>query len=197
MLKVGITGGIGSGKSTVCKVFETLGIPVFYADEVARNIMNTDEALKLAIQQQFGTDTYTNGQVNRKRLSELVFNNPGKLALLNSLVHPATIKAGNDWAAAQTSPYTLKEAAILFESGSWKALDKIIGVSAPEEIRLKRTMQRDNITAEEVKSRMQRQMDETEKMNRCDFVIINDDTTAVIQQVLELHQQLLQLSHGL
>jgi dephospho-CoA kinase len=197
MLKVGITGGIGSGKSTVCKIFETLGIPVFYADEVARDIMNTDEELKQAIQQQFGADTYINGVVNRKRISELVFNNPEKLALLNSLVHPATIKAGNDWAAAQDAPYTLKEAAILFESGSYKALDKIIGVSAPENIRLQRTMARDHISEEDVRNRMARQMDEAEKMNRCDFVILNDDTTAVIQQVLDVHTQLLQLSHGL
>jgi dephospho-CoA kinase len=194
MLKIGLTGGIGSGKSTVAKVFEVLGIPVYYADDAAKRLMNEDEALKQKLIQQFGTETYVDGKLNRQHIAAIVFNNKEKLELLNSLVHPATIADAQQWFAQQTAPYVIKEAALLFESGTAEGLDKIIGVHAPETIRLKRVMDRDGVSAGEVKRRMKNQIEETIKMRLCDFVINNNEQQAVLPQVLQLHEQLLELS---
>lgn len=193
MIKIGLTGGIGSGKSTVAKIFETLGIPVYYADDAAKRIMNENLQLREAIQQQFGKDAYTDGVLNRAYLAKVVFGNEEKLALLNELVHPLTIKDSEDWMAAQTTPYAIKEAALIFESDVWKGLDKVIGVSSPYELRLQRAMKRDSISEEAVQARMSKQMNEEEKMKRCDFVIYNDETQLLIPQVLALHEQLLSL----
>lgn len=195
MLKVGITGGIGSGKSTVSKIFELLGVPVYYADERAKDILVRDPELAAAVRQHFGPETYdANGALNRKYLGNIVFNDKDKLALLNSLVHPATIRDSNLWATQQTAPYVLKEAALLFESESFHYLDKIIGVYAPQPLRILRVMKRDNVTREEVLARMHKQIDESIKMRLCDYVIQNDEQQLVIPQVLALHQQLLQLA---
>jgi len=192
MLKIGITGGIGSGKSTVAKIFELLGIPVYYADAAAKDIMNRDPELKAQVQQHFGADVYdSNGQLDRKRLGNIVFNDQEKLQLLNSLVHPATIRDSEQWSARQKSPYVLKEAALLFESESFHYLDKIIGVSAPQPLRILRVMQRDKVSRNEVFARMHKQMDETIKMRLCDYVIYNDEQQMVIPQVLRLHEELL------
>lgn len=189
MLKVGLTGGIGSGKSTVAKVFEVLGIPVYYADEAARQIMNTDKELKATLIKNFGAQTYQNDQLNRPYLAAIVFADKQKLELLNSLTHPATIRDANRWMEQQTSRYIIKEAALLFESGAHEYLDHVIGVYAPQELRIKRTIDRDHITREEVLLRISRQMDEDAKMKRCDFIITNDEQQLVIPQVLELHQK--------
>lgn len=192
MLKIGITGGIGSGKSTVAKIFELLGIPVYYADAAAKDIMNRDPELKAQVQQHFGADVYdSNGQLDRKRLGNIVFNDQEKLQLLNSLVHPATIRDSEQWSLRQKSPYVLKEAALLFESESFHYLDKIIGVSAPQPLRILRVMQRDKVSRNEVFARMHKQMDETIKMRLCDYVIYNDEQQMVIPQVLKLHEELL------
>lgn len=194
MLKIGITGGIGSGKSTVAKIFELLGIPVYYADAAAKDIMNRDPELKAQVQQHFGADVYdSNGQLDRKRLGNIVFNDQEKLQLLNSLVHPATIRDSEQWSLRQKSPYVLKEAALLFESESFHYLDKIIGVSAPQPLRILRVMQRDKVSRNEVFARMHKQMDETIKMRLCDYVIYNDEQQMVIPQVMKLHEEMLQL----
>ncbi|MEI9911484.1 MAG: dephospho-CoA kinase [Bacteroidota bacterium] len=193
MLKVGLTGGIGSGKSTVAKIFEVLGIPVYYADDAARKIMNTDEALKAILVKNFGEQTYQDGKLNRAYLASVVFADKQKLELLNSLTHPATIADANKWVQEQTSPYIIKEAALLFESGANKHLDQIIGVYAPQELRIKRTMARDTITREEVLQRLNRQMDEDAKMSLCDFIITNNERQLVIPQVLKLHEKFLSL----
>ena len=190
MLKVGITGGIGSGKSTVCALFEVLGIPVFYADEAARRVMDEDVALRAGISDLFGKDIYTEGHLDRPALSKAVFGNPEKLAALNALVHPATIAAAERWMAAQQSPYAIKEAAIFFESGSNAGMDIMIGVSAPKELRIQRAMKRSSLSREDVEARMARQMDEDEKMGRCDYVIVNDEVQALIPQVLQLDARL-------
>jgi len=190
MLKVGITGGIGSGKSTVAKIFELLGVPVYYADDAAKKLMSSDLILKQKIQEYFGENIYQNNILDRKALAALVFNAPEKLTLLNSFVHPATIADAEAWMLAQTAPYIIKEAAILFESGSHKQLDKIIGVSAPLPLRVQRAMQRDNISAEQIMERVARQMNEEEKMRLCDHVIYNDEQQLLIPQVIALHQQL-------
>jgi dephospho-CoA kinase len=193
-LRIGLTGGIGSGKSTVAKVFEVLGIPVYYADEAAKRIMNEDEELKAQIIQHFGAAAYTNHELNRKYIASLVFNNKERLELLNNLVHPATIRDGERWMRQQTTPYAIKEAALIFESGVQAYLDYVIGVAAPAALRVHRTMKRDNIKREEVLSRMNQQIQEGIKMRLCDFVITNDEQQAVIPQVIALHEKLLQLS---
>jgi dephospho-CoA kinase len=190
MLKIGITGGIGAGKSTVAGIFKVLGVPVFDADATAKNILNTDSVLREQIAATFGSETYKNGLLDKKYLATLVFNNPDQLAKLNALVHPATIEAANIWAKhceEQGSPYILKEAALLFEAGTNVGLDFIIGVTAPVEMRIARVMERDHVTREEVLKRMQHQLDDTEKMKRCNFVIDNNEVSLVIPQVLALH----------
>lgn len=191
MLKVGITGGIGSGKSTVSRIFELLGIPVYYADTAAKEIMHTDGELKAKVQAHFGAGIYKDGVLDRAALGKIVFNDKEQLELLNSLVHPATIRHSDEWASRQTAPYVLKEAALLFESGSAQSLDKIIGVFAPQPLRLLRVMKRDNATREEVLARMNKQIDENIKMRLCDYVIHNDEQQLVIPQVLSLHETLL------
>lgn len=194
MISVGITGGIGSGKSTVARIFEVLGIPVYYADDAAKRIMNEDPSLREAIAAAFGPESYTNGILNRSYLSQTVFNNKEKLEQLNALVHPATIRDGEQWMRSQTTPYAIKEAAIFFETGSGASLDYIIGVYAPTALRIHRAMQRDNITREAVIARMSKQIDENIKMRLCDYVIVNDDQQPVLPQVLTLHKELIALS---
>ncbi|MBL7713265.1 MAG: dephospho-CoA kinase [Chitinophagaceae bacterium] len=191
MLKVGITGGIGAGKSTVCRVFETLGIPVFYADDAAKFLMNTDAGLRQQLIQAFGEKTYDNKRLNRAWLARQVFGNPEKLAQLNALTHPAVIRYGEAWIDRQQTPYVLKEAALFFESGSYKSMDLMIGVSAPLPLRIRRTMQREHISEAQVLERVSKQMDDAAKMSRCDYVILNDDLHSVIDQVLDLHRELL------
>jgi len=192
MLKVGITGGIGSGKSTVCQVFETLGIPVFYADDAAKYLMQHDEKIKQQMIALFGQEAYKGNQLNREHISALVFNNKEKLAQLNAITHPAVIAYGEAWMQKQKSAYTLKEAALFFESGSNKNMDVMIGVTAPLHLRIQRTMKRDKISEAAVMERISKQMNEEEKMSLCDDVIINDDKTSVIEQVLTIHQKLVQ-----
>ena len=191
MLKIGLTGGIGSGKSTVAKVFEVLGIPVYYADEEAKRLMNEDEALKEKIQELFGAESYANGLLNRKYIAGIVFHDPKKLEQLNALVHPLTINDANNWLQQQTTPYAIKEAALIFETGIHEYLDYVIGVYAPAPLRIQRVMERDNISLEAVTARMSKQMDEEEKMRLCNFVINNDEQQLLIPQVLALHEKLM------
>ncbi|HET9058150.1 MAG TPA: dephospho-CoA kinase [Chitinophagaceae bacterium] len=191
MLRIGLTGGIGSGKSTVAKVFETLGVPVYYADEAAKRLMNTDEDLKQQIIRYFGEKSYQEGKLNRNYLASIVFNNKEKIELLNKLVHPVTIADAQTWMATQKSPYAIKEAALLFESNAAEGLDYIIGVTAPLALRIKRIMERDGVSREEVIKRMQNQIDDEIKMKLCDFVIHNNEQRLVIPQVIELHEKIL------
>ena len=192
MLRVGLTGGIGSGKSTIAAIFETLGVPVSYADTEAKRLMNEDAALRDAIVHHFGAGAYTAGMLNRKYLAERVFNDPAKLELLNSLVHPVTIREGERWMQSLDGrfPYAIREAALIFETRTAGQLDFIIGVAAPAELRIHRTMQRDHSTREEVLKRMRNQIEEDTKMRLCDTIIINDEQQAVLPQVLEIHRTL-------
>lgn len=193
-LRIGLTGGIGSGKSVVAQLFAVLGIPVFDADKAAKQLMETDTDLRNALIEKFGTETYADGHLNRKYLANIVFNDSYQLACLNALVHPYTIAAAEKWASEQITPYTVKEAALFFEAGSAIGFDYMIGVFAPEHLRIKRVMDRDAVTREEVKARMQKQIPEEIKMRLCDFVIMNDDQHLLIPQVLKLHEQFLKES---
>lgn len=194
MLRIGLTGGIGSGKTTVAKIFEVLAVPVYYADDAAKRIMNEDENLKQRIIQHFGTEAYADSQLNRSHISAIVFTAPEKLALLNSLVHPVTIADADKWMQRQTAPYIIKEAALMFESDAHNHVDYVIGVSAPEQMRIQRTMQRDGISETAVAAKINKQMNEEEKLKLCDFIINNDETQLLIPQVLQLHEKFLALS---
>ena len=193
MIRVGLTGGIGSGKSTVAQIFEVLGIPVFYADDEAKKILNEDDELKKLIIKNFGTKSYIDEKLNRSYIASVVFNDKAKLDLLNSLTHPATMKRGEQWMNKQTTAYAIHEAALVFEANVKERLDYVIGVYSPEELRIKRVMERDNISRDQVMKRINRQMNEDEKMKLCDFVLINDEQQLLLPQVLKLHEQLLKL----
>jgi dephospho-CoA kinase len=193
-LKIGITGGIGSGKSTVAKVFETIGIPVYYADDAAKRLMNEDAALQQQITALFGPTAYVQGQLDRKYIAGQVFSDKTKLQQLNAIVHPATIADGERWMQQQTTPYAIKEAALIFESGTQGGLDYVIGVSAPTSLRLLRVMKRDQVDREAVIARMNKQINEIIKMRLCDFIIYNDEQQLVIPQVLDLHEKLVKLA---
>ena len=191
VLRIGLTGGIGSGKTTVANIFRVLDVPVFDADTEAKQIMETNHGLQKMIIEKFGPSSYIDGQLNRQYLSSIVFNDAFQLELLNSLVHPFTIAAAELWAGKQGAPYIVKEAALFFEAGSAAGLDYMIGVYSPQHLRIRRVMNRDNVTREEVIIRMQRQIQEEIKMRLCDFVVMNDDQQLLIPQVLKLHEQFL------
>lgn len=190
MLKIGVTGGIGSGKSTVCKIFEVCGAPVYYADDKAKQLMNKDEVLKNRIKEKFGEEAYTtSGKLNRTYLADKVFNDSEQLKMLNSIVHPYVFQDTLNWMQAnQHESYVLYEAAIMYESGSYRMLDKTILVLSPEEDRIKRVMERDKVSREEVLARMQKQMPDEEKIKLADFIIYNDEEHELIPQVLALHK---------
>lgn len=193
-LKIGLTGGIGSGKSIVARIFEVLGIPVYYADNAARDLQNNDPVLRRQILDLFGPDAYDGERLNRKFISGLVFADTQKLEQLNALVHPATIRDAANWMSKQTAPYVIKEAALIFESGSQRDLDYVIGVTAPESLRIKRILERDAISEEEIRSRMERQLSDKIKMRLCDYVIVNDEQHLLIPQVLAIHEKLMMLA---
>ncbi len=193
LLKVGVTGGIGSGKSTVCKMFMVLGIPVYDADSRAKILMAGDPVLIAAIKKAFGEEAYhRDGSVNRGYLSEKIFRDPEALQKMNRLVHPRVAGDFERWAVRQIGvPYIIKEAALLFESGSYKMLDKVITVTAPESLRIRRVLLRDHHrTRKQVEEIIRNQMPERKKAEMADFVIINDEHHFLIDQVLKIHELL-------
>jgi dephospho-CoA kinase len=194
MLKIGLTGGIGAGKSVVARMFQVLHIPVYDADAAAKRLMQEDENLRQSIIHNFGDNSYVDGQLNRSYLSIIVFSDKSKLALLNQLVHPVTRADAQKWFAAQHTPYAIKEAALFFESGTAEELDYMIGVTAPLALRVKRTMHRDQISEANVKERMKHQLEDSLKMKLCDFIIHNNEQEMIIPQVLNIHHQLIELS---
>ncbi|CAM3503090.1 dephospho-CoA kinase [Sphingobacterium prati] len=190
-LKIGITGGIGSGKTFLAKLFEALGVPVYNADEEAKRLMNSDTRIKKQLIELFGEATYKDGKLDRTFLATIVFSDKEKLELLNGIVHPIVIQEAKDWAERQTSRYSLKEAALLFESGSYKELDYTILVTAPMDVRIQRVIKRDSVTEQQVRERISKQLSDEEKLQLADFVIINDGITPLLPQVWTLHQKFL------
>jgi dephospho-CoA kinase len=196
MYRVGLTGGIGAGKSTVAKMFEVLGVPVYYSDDRAKQIMVEKPSLIAGLKDAFGEETYAkDGSLNRAYLASKVFHDPEQLKVLNRIVHPALWEDAAEWAATQTqAAYTIQEAAIMFESGSFRWMDSTVLVYAPHEDRVQRTIQRDNISREEVLARMDKQMPEDEKMRLAEHIIYNDGSKSLVQQVTELHRLFLENS---
>ena len=195
MLKIGITGGIGSGKTTVCRIFELLGIPVFYADAQAKLVMHTDEKLRVGIIQAFGFQSYLpDGSLNRKHIADIVFKDEGELSALNALVHPAVFRAFDHWALEQTAPYVVKEAALLFESGSDKMCDYTILIKTPDWIKIARVIERDHITEADIRLRMARQWTDEEKEKLADYILLNNEKLLLIPQVLALHERFVSLN---
>ncbi len=192
-LQIGVTGGIGSGKSLVCRIFSCLGIPVYDADSRAKALMTTDGILIRQIKEEFGDLSYDdNGNLNRVYIASEVFGNETRLARLNELVHPRVAEDYKRWyeKVKVSVPYVVKEAALLYESGSFKQLDEVIVVFAPEDVRISRVLKRDpHRTSEQVKDIIRRQMDDDTKLKRADHVITNDESLLLIPQVVSLHQR--------
>jgi len=190
MKVIGITGGIGSGKTTVCRIFEQLGVPVYYADDRAKMLMNTSATLREGIITEFGSEAYTDQGLNRAYLAGLVFSTPERLAKLNALVHPAVADDFDEWVEQHAKePYVMKEAAILFESGAYQGVDITVLVIAPEDIRIERVVGRDGVMPDDVRKRLANQWTQERKAKLADHIINNDGFHLLIPQVLELHRK--------
>lgn len=196
MLKVGITGGIGSGKTSACRVFETLGIPVYYADDRAKHLMDTAPGLRDSLQSFFGEDIYANGTLDRRRLAGIIFQNKTLLEKVNSWVHPAVARDFAEWCGRQTAPYVLEEAAVIFENGMAQRFRKVILVTAPGHLRVKRVCGRDHVSPAAVRMRMENQWPDEQKIDLADYVIYNGESQLLIKQVLYIHQALLSLANN-
>ena len=187
MIKVGLTGGIGSGKTTVAKIFKQLGVPVYFSDDRAKDLMLNNKFLRESLISLFGDKVIINGFLNRSYIASKVFTNPKELIKLNALVHPFVQKDFDVWSASQTSNYVLKEAAILFETGADKLLDKVVLVESPEYLKVSRIMFRDGMTEEDVFKRMSKQLSDSQKRTNADYIIQNDEKCSLIYQILKLH----------
>lgn len=196
MLKIGITGGIGSGKTTICRLFETLGIPIYYTDDAAKWILQHNPDVRQQVSTLFGNIAYLpDGTLNRHAISAIAFTEPEKLKLLEQIVHPAVWQHSEQWITQQANhiPYILKESALLFETGAYKQLDKIITVVAPIDLRIARVIQRDHSDEKTIRARIAQQMPDEDKIKQSDFVIQNNGQQLLIPQILTIHQQLINL----
>ncbi len=190
MLKIGVTGGIGSGKSLVCEMFQLLGVPVYNADEQAKKLVNSDRQIIDSLTTKYGQDIYSKGVIDKKRLAGIIFNNKEELKFVNETIHPRVFAHFDEWLELNHHhKYIIKEAALLFESGSYKDLDKVILVAAPEEIRIKRVVERDKTNEKAVKKIIESQMSENEKQQKSNYIINNDNTVLIIPHILELHNE--------
>ncbi len=191
MIKVGLTGGIGSGKTLVSEVFIRLGIPVFNADSEAKTILNKDQQVISQVKKEFGEKIYAIEGVDRKKLAEIIFNNPSALEKINAIIHPRVRQYFYAWLKRQDAKYVIEEAAILFESNAYNELDSTINVHADELVRINRVVKRDNTTEEAVKSRIKNQMSDKERIKLADYVIYNNGDRMLLPQILEIHQNIL------
>jgi len=197
MLKVGITGGIGSGKSIVCQVFKQLGIPVYHADIEARTLINTSMEIRNKLIELFGDDIYNSGKLRGDKLSEIIFNNKGALEKVNSIVHPEVRSHFLDWSAThKDKKYTLFEAAILIESGTYKLMDRIITVTAPEKLRISRVLDSKSFTERIIKNIIKSQLPDNEKIKHAHYIIVNDGKTLILPQIMEIHNKLVNIENS-
>ena len=187
-IRVGLTGGIASGKSIIARIFESLGVPVYNSDQRAKWLMVHDRQVKNALIKALGNIYLDDGSLDKQLLRKFVFNDPGKREIINSIVHPAVNRDFEYWAQRVDAKYVVKESALLFESGNYKVLDFTIMVYSPEQIRLQRLVERDNIPASQALQKIKSQMDDKQKLKLADFIIINDQFTPILPQVLNLHK---------
>jgi dephospho-CoA kinase len=193
ILKLGITGGIGSGKTTVCKVFSVLGAPVFSADEEAKRILDNEREIRKKISDAVGKDLYISGSLDRKELARLIFNNRDLLEKVNGIIHPAVFRYFSDWVQMQDFPYVIMEAAILFESGAARMMDRIATVVTPVEERIERLLRGNKFTREQITERIRNQIDDGSRISQSDFVIFNSENDMIIPAVLGVHNEMLRL----
>ena len=192
--RLGVTGGIGSGKTTVCRIFRVLGVPVFVADIEARRLMNTDHAVRQEINTITGMDLYTTGELDRKELARLIFNRPDLLRQVNASVHPAILRIFDEWAGKSEAPYVIMEAAILFEAKADVLVDRVAAISAPVEERIARVMGRNDLSREEVLERINNQLEDDEREEQSYYVINNADNEMIIPEILKIHDDMLRLA---
>lgn len=192
MLRIGLTGGIGSGKSTITRVFEVLGVPVFKADDAAKALMETDAAVKDALIARFSAGLYREDRLDRAGLAAIIFRDEAARQAVNAIVHPAVRRAFESWSAQQQAPYVLMEAALMAENEGWRRFDRVIAVSCPEPERIRRVMARDGLAEEQVRARMRHQATEAERLAIARHVIVADGTRLEIPQVLAIHQELIE-----
>jgi len=191
-MRIGITGGIGCGKTTVCRVFETLGIPVFESDKEAQFVIGSDPIIRNKLIEITGADLFPTGDLDRKLLANLIFNDKKLLEKVNQLIHPVVLNNFNKWSENQNAPYTILESAILFESGAWKNVDISITVTAPLEERIRRVSVRSNLDESEIAERIKNQMDDGERVLKSDFVIRNGEGDMIIPSILKIHDTIIQ-----
>jgi len=192
-LKLGVTGGIGSGKTTVCKVFTVLGIPVFSADTEAKRIQDSDRDLQIKINSLAGKDLFASGKLDRTEMAKLIFRDSDLLAKVNSIVHPAVFEYFREWLKKQDSPYAVMEAAILFESGAYRMMDRIVTVVTPMEERIERLVKGNKLTREQVTERIKNQIDDESRIKQSDYVIFNSENDTIIPAILGIHMEMLTL----
>lgn len=194
--RLGVTGGIGSGKTSVCRVFQILGIPVFSADPEARILMESDESIKNGLNKLAGTELFADGKLDSRRLADLIFSDTRKIEQVNRLVHPAVFEKFRKWSVQQDSPYVIMEAAILFESGAAQMMERIVTVTAPVEQRIERVMRRNDLSRVQVLDRIDRQMSDEEKIRLSHYVISNSENDMIIPAVLRIHEDILKITGG-
>ncbi len=192
-LKLGVTGGIGSGKTTVCKVFGVLGIPVFSADDEAKRILDSDREIQIKINLLAGKDLFSSGKLDRPALAKMIFNNKKLLEKVNSIIHPAVFRSFWEWFDQQDSPYSIMEAAILFESGAFRFMDKIVTVVTPLEERIERLVSGNRLTREQINERIKNQIDDESRIKQSDFVISNSENDLIIPSIIGIHEEMLKL----
>ncbi|MHC1731760.1 MAG: dephospho-CoA kinase [Bacteroidales bacterium] len=192
--RLGITGGIGSGKTTVCRIFKVLGIPVFVADNIAKELMHSDGDIRTRLNQVAGKDLYVSGSLDRKELARIIFNRPDLLRRVNEAVHPSVLRQFDEWASGEDAPYVIMESAILFEAGADALVDRVATISAPVEERIARVMGRNDLSREEVIGRINNQLEDEEREEQSYYIINNSDNEMIIPEILKIHEDMLRLA---
>ena len=191
--KIGLTGGIGSGKTTICKIFESLGIPIFNSDEYAKQLLKNNTQIIEKIKKTFGENIVNENRINKQKISQIIFSNEKKLKIINDIIHPVVIQGFNQWCEKQTTKYIIKESALLFESKTYRELDKIIWVEASENLRIKRVEKRDNRKKNEIKKIINNQIHYKDVKTKIDYLINNNETILITPLILKIHEEIGQL----